>query len=43
METDLEINNLNKGTYVIKYEGIKSIELIKSENAEDMNNVIVLL
>jgi len=43
METILEIDNIDKGTYLIKYEGIKSIELIKSEFDTDLNNVIELL
>lgn len=43
METLLEIDNLDVGTYSLKFEGINSIELKKTSFESEMNNVIELL
>lgn len=43
METILEINNLDVGTYSIEFDGINSIELKKSSIKSEMDNVIELL
>ena len=43
METNLEIDNLDKGIYSVKYEGIKDIELVKeSAFISELNNAIEL-
>ena len=43
METLVEIDNIEAGMYLIKYEGINSIKLKKKSFESEMNNVIELL